>query len=185
MLDPLDRISVRRHQLFYAQAKKIRASISPATMYTVLQLRQLAEQASLGKSAYSEWYNCLSLLWDGDTTQAHAYPQLCDLLVQTLCGMDQENGRIAKRLLGLIDEQITPILRSMDYLYYKKNDIDLIKQIPFILTYRSDLHLVIPLQTGSGTAHFDNVASALTCGASQITYLAMDAMRSLRIGFRL
>lgn len=170
-LDPLDRVSVERHLSFLAQAEQIRTTVSPASMHPVLQLRALCDRTAESKRAFSEWYTCLSRLWDKDAQQARSYPARCEALLQVVCSTAPQSSGTAQKLLALINEQTAPLLRSMDYLNYKQNDMEMVERIPFILTYRTDLHLAIPLHVGSASAHFENVAAATVCKAAQITYL--------------
>lgn len=67
-------------------------------------------------------------------------------------------------------------MESEKYIDYKRYDVDLIKKIPFILTYKSNLHIGIPIdlvniKPSVNTAAFRIVESALLINPSRISYI--------------
>ena len=71
----------------------------------------------------------------------------------------------------MIDKRFTIILKSMEYTDWKDNDARLVKAIPFILTYKRNIHLAIPLTVGNNTEFFKNVAVPTVVNPSHITYI--------------
>ena len=51
-----------------------------------------------------------------------------------------------------------PILASMEYRNWKYDDVAMIDNIPFILTYSENTYMVIPYVTGDNTAVFSNIS---------------------------
>ena len=77
------------------------------------------------------------------------------------------------------DKLLFPIIQASAYTNWKLNDRDLIRNIPFILTYDPDLHLMIPLIIEGGkqlnaSGLFENVAAALMLNPAFITYVVDD-----------
>jgi len=169
-LDELDRMSVRLHQVYKDAADKMRreSTLSDSTM---LQLRGIVRQSERASIAYSEWYSCLLLLWNGNEKPLKEYAKLKKTLINSLDELNSEDSETAKVLIKLIDNRFSIIFKSMKYTDYKNLDTELVNYIPFILTHQRDTHLVIPFACGSNTEMFGNVAVATIVNPSEITYL--------------
>ena len=169
-LDDLDRMSVKLHQIYKDAADRIRRE-STLLDASMLQLRNLMKKSDSVSIAFSEWYSCLSLLWNGNDNPAREYDKLKKVLLESLEELSAEDASTAKTLIKLIDSRFATILKSMRYTDYKNYDADLVNYIPFILTHKRDTHLVIPFSSGSNTEMFANVAAATIANPYQITYL--------------
>ena len=169
-LDDLDQMSVRLHQVYMnaANSWKKKNILLDSSM---LQLRTIASKSAPASIAFSEWYSCLSLLWNGNSNSAREYNKLKRVLLESLEVLNAQDISTAKALITLIDSRVAIILKSMRYTDYKNYDADLVKYIPFILTYRRDIHLLIPFSCGANTKIFENVAAATVVNPFQITYL--------------
>ena len=170
VLDELDRMSVRLHRVYKNAADRMRKE-STLLDSSMLQLRSIMKKRERVSIAFSEWYSCLSLLWNENDNPAREYAGLTRVLLESLADLDAEDAATARILIKLIDSRFAVILKSMRYTDYKKYDADLVNYIPFILTHKKDTHLVIPFSCGSNTEMFANVASATVVNPSQITYL--------------
>ncbi len=169
-LDDLDRMSVKLHQTYKNAADRLRRE-STLLDSSMLQLRSIMKKSDLVSIAFSEWYSCLSLLWNGNDNPAREYDKLKKVLLESLEALNEEDSSTAKALIKLIDSRFAIILKSMRYTDYKNYDADLVNYIPFILTHKKDTRLVIPFSCGSNTEMFANVAAATIVNPSQITYL--------------
>ena len=83
----------------------------------------------------------------------------------------------------LVDEYMLPYNEYVSYTDWKKKDDKLIRNIPFVLTYNTDMQLCIPLyfekKSDSTTSRlFLNVASALMLNPKTITYVVDYASKT-------
>ena len=169
-LDELDRVSVKLHQAYKKAADQLRKE-SALIDSVMLKLKSVAMKSVDVSIAFSEWFSCLTLLWNENESYVRPYEKLKNSLLEAVSELDDDSANTAKTLIKLIDKRFSVILKSMQYTDYKKREMDIVKNIPFILTYRTDMHLVIPFSFGSNTAMFSNVASATVSKPSAITYL--------------
>lgn len=169
-LDDLDRMSVRLHQAYKSEADRLRKE-STLLDSSMLQLKSIARKNDTVSIAFSEWYSCLLLLWNGNDNPAKEYEKLKKVLLQSLENLTSDDSLIAQALINLIDDRFEIILKSMRYTDYKKYDADLVNYIPFILTHKNDTNLVIPFSCGSNTEMFFNVAAVTVVNPLQVTYL--------------
>ena len=169
-LDDLDRMSVQLHKVYKKAADQMKRE-SALLDSSMLQLRSIALKDPKASIAFSEWYSCLSLIWDGNDSPVREYDKLKNVLIESLSELRSEDQSTAKVLIKLIDGRFDVILKSLQYTDYKNYDCDFIHYIPYILTHKKDTHLVIPFSCGGNTEMFANVASATVANPSQITYL--------------
>ena len=182
-LDPLDALSVRLHQVFLRQANTVRRSTALYD-HTVSQIRERIAASPRAMQAFSEWFSCLSLIWNQNSNQARLYEPLRVAFADSLGDLEEGDAKTVKLLIKIVDDRFTPILRSMQYNDYKRNDLDFIRNIPYILTYRRDVHLVVPFTVGSNSEMFANVAAATVVSPAHLTYLchveSRDALPPIR-----
>ena len=169
-LDDLDRMSVELHQVYKREADRIKKE-STLLDSNMLQLRNIARKCDVVSIAFSEWYSCMSLLWNGNDNPAREYQRLKQALIDSLVTLNDKDKQYCKDLIEIIDSRFAVILNSMRYTDYKNYDADLVNYIPFILTYKKDTHLLIPFSCGSNTEMFANVAALTVVNPSLVTYL--------------
>lgn len=168
-LDPLDRASVLLHRGCKREADRIRRTHSLLD-HSMLQLRRIAQRNEQTDAAFAEWYSCLALLWNGSCTPIKDYGRLKEALLRSLAVLGDSERAEAERLIGAIDGGFSVVLASMRYTSHKGFDADLTERIPFILTYRRDIHLAIPFSFGTDTEAFVSVAAATVVNPGRITY---------------
>ncbi len=170
-LDGLDRVSVELHRVYKRRADKLRreCALFDAPM---IQLRNISKQSTEASIAFSEWYSCLSLIWNGCANKVREYERLACRLSSVLSDtLPKNDGETAKTLVKLIDRRFEIIIKSMSYMDYKSNDSNLLEYIPFILTNKLSTHMVIPFACETNTDMFGNVAAATIVNPELITYL--------------
>lgn len=59
----------------------------------------------------------------------------------------------------------------MEYRDWKQDDVALVYNIPFILTYTENAYLVIPFSTGDNSSVFGNVAASTVVSPARILFL--------------
>lgn len=174
-LDSLDRVSVRLHREYLKQAEKIKGNniISQADIDAI---HKLLEGNIKVTSVFDKFYICLQEINAGNSSKTslyeHYYSELCKVISQ----MPVQQSKIVRKRIDTLVASFSTILESEKYIDYKKYDADLIRKIPFILTYRSDLHISVPVdlmysKTSVNTVAFRSLEAALIINPSAITYI--------------
>lgn len=169
-LDPLDQLSVRLHQTYMRHAEEMRKSVSLFDD-TMKRLKMIANKNISSGIAFSEWYSALSLIWSRASSSVKEYAPLKDKLLKSLDVLETDNKNTAIALVEIVDKRFSLILKSMEYTDWKDKDSRLVDAIPFILTHKRNVHLAIPLSTGTNTQIFVNVATPTVVNPSQVTYI--------------
>lgn len=152
-LDELDALSVNLHRSLKKAANKTRKNDVTLENYKT-QLRNLILGKRLVEYAYFDWCHCLISLWNKEKGAVSKYKGLKKRL-ETAIQAEDENGNYLirkadqKKALEIINNIhliYYPIVESLRYDDYKKKDEDLVQYIPFILTYKHNLDIVIPLR---------------------------------------
>lgn len=61
----------------------------------------------------------------------------------------------------------------MEYRDWKKDDVELINNIPFVLTYSENAYMIIPYTIGDNAEMFSNVAAPTIVNPARVLYLYM------------
>lgn len=172
-LDSLDRVSVNLHMIFKSKADEIKSggSLFGGDIYEIQKLLSTDEQA---EAAFSKYFLCLESIINGSYSQVKQYQHYKDRLIKSLKNIKASTAVSVTKRISIIEDKIAPIIESEKYTDYKAFDTLFIKNIPFILTYKSNIHLGIPLEInnddGENQILFRNVAPSLFIKPSRITY---------------
>ena len=169
-LDDLDRMSVMLHQIYKREADRLRRESTLLDTY-MLQLKKIVKKSHEASVAFTRWYSCLSLLWNGNDKPIKEYEKLKAGLIQASAPLNWGDFNTVKALVKIIDGRFSSILKSMRCIDYKNYDTELVNYIPFILTHKCNLHLAIPFSIGGNTEIFKNVAAPTVVNPKEITYL--------------
>lgn len=180
-LDALDRVSVKVHRIYKNKAEEFKAKnlLPDHDIYEIH--KQLLDYPDVD-IAFSKYVLCLHGLNSGIPNQAKLYDYYKDELTKALRGLPLSIAKLITKRMEAIEAIFFPILESEKYVDYKNTDADLIKKIPFILTYRTNLHVGIPLNTETGKdvnnqILFDDVASLLLINPSSVTYFCQYSLK--------
>lgn len=177
-LDSLDQVSVKIHRIFKEKAEEVKSQ-KLLLKNDICNVQKLIPNRPDIDIAFSKYVLCLRALDSGVPNQAKLYDYYKNELINAL---NNESNNLPENILENIKSQIQaieskflPILESERYIDYKNTDAKLIKEIPFILTYRTDWHVGIPLniETGKGVNNqilFDNISSLLRINPAYVTY---------------
>lgn len=174
--DPLDRLSVMLHRKFYAEAKRItEARKSPDSFGDMRRLEDLVFSFGDSKGALNKYKLCIKKLLDGDAASAGMLSAYGDDLLGSL-PKDSAAAEDAAVCISNIHRELFPVIESCLYRNYKSYDEELIRNVPFICTYKATPNLVMFFDDGGeygGVNHviFKNVASATVIKPKQITYI--------------
>lgn len=175
-LDMLDQMSVRLHRHFMTLAEKIEFGKIDAECAAVRRSIASNIQALSAFEAYIISLRTMkSMLKRTSLTRAtvdniqQAVSANSDKFKEQLSA--DEMG-LVERALNSIAGQFEPVKLAADYTDYKAKDHDLIKGIPFILNYDTNVHLCIPfVMESDNNKWFENVASSIVINPATVTYL--------------
>lgn len=169
-LDELDAVSVGLHRAFRKKAQEIRNSYSlrgtdASRIYILLSGDEKAT------FAFNEFLICLERIWNGEPAQTRMYKKLKEDFTDSI------NGHPCREeILGYlknIDKNAFPIIGGCRFRDYKATDKNLVFSLPFVLTYREDLSMLIPFSTGSNSRRFANVASVTLVNPRSVSYVCL------------
>jgi serine/threonine protein kinase len=175
-LDPLDRLSVNMYRHYREQAKNISENRG-----LLNGLKKDVESAIGGDSFGLSIYNDLAESIEKLLTESSTDPGLVKKynyyrkLLQKTDPESDGKGRLSESLKKL-DNLLYPAIYAAKHTDLKMNDVDLVKNIPFILTYSSSIHLCVPFYVEkefekNNTLVFENVASALMLNPRFVTFI--------------
>lgn len=172
-LDRLDQVSVKLHRVFKAKASEIKSNniISVTDIYEIQKQLLNYENALF---AFSKYLVCINSIIGGSAVEVKQHDYYLNKLFAALRSVPKNIKNNVKKRVELLENDLKPVFESQKYTDYKSFDHMLVKNIPFILTYRTNIHLCIPLETNNDNAAnqvlFRNVASSLLINPSRITY---------------
>ncbi len=170
-LDELDRLSVELHRMYVKRANIVRKQ-NLLNGNIIAEIKLLIDDNRKSVVAFQEWYTCLKEIWNGDRNKVKLYKGLKNNFIKSLDGIALENKKSVKEQVKAFEAMFYPILASMEYRDYKQDDVKLIDNIPFILTYSEAFYMVIPYLMGDNSKVFSNVAAATVVNPARIIYLA-------------
>lgn len=170
-LDELDRVSVRLHRMFMKEAEQVRKeNLLNSRNFAII--RDLVEKDESAMAAFQEWFVCLKDIWNADNKKVWLYKGLRNKLLQAAENLSDIDRKSLKEQVNALETRFYPILASMEYRDYKLDDVALVENIPFVLTYTQSLYLAIPFVASSDNSKiFQNAASAMVSNPARILYL--------------
>lgn len=164
-LDELDSMSVRLHQACRKYADILSADFRIENSMVNDFLEELDGWKTVQRS-FLEWHECLTYLFNGFVNHENGKDEWSiaeyDLLYARLLNeLDVMDNKLEKQVLRnkfmAIHNAFVPIARCLKYHDYKRNDKDLINNIPFILTYTEDITMVVPMDYKVLVSKWDDV----------------------------
>ena len=142
-LDPLDRVSVRINRELKRNINKYDQEIME------LRKRIIDSSNSMTHELIAEFDKNVELIITGNRRVAMNYPAICSSVKEKLGKLYPENDSKLKSLIEKIEQLSKKLFVRIEYLKkydYKAVDFEMIRSIPFILQYRSDLILIQKLR---------------------------------------
>lgn len=185
-LDALDRMSVQLHRLFYKAAQEVikrKPLENEDSAISVLEKLLFGEENDVLR-AFNRYRYCIKNILAGNKAYSKQFEHVQNDFEKILEGIQPDKKAVIfgsekdKGLLKNIAGMLFPVIESNLYRDYKSLDEDLIKNLPFILTYKQVQELIIVFDDGlkeygrkNNNAVFQNVASATVLNPKCITYL--------------
>lgn len=176
-LDGLDRLSVEMHRHFAKQAGELRGDAG-SLEYQLGVVEKIALQDSLAKCVSADLAKCARSMASSNALPPASEVDRFGYYKRLLLGMrfgeaqDRELSDALKKAEGIL----FPVIQAAKKKNWKQSDESFIRNIPFILSYSTSLHLCVPFfcETGGSsntTGLFGNVASALMLNPLNVTYI--------------
>ena len=168
-LDELDAMSVRLHQAYkkYSKTENLDSIFTEGIDDYVMSL---ADGMVSFQEVFAEWFECLRELYNAflvheqesgkEEWTLSEYNMLHSRLIKTLdeeCKDDELKKQAIKEKIVIINNAFQPVARCLKYHDYKKNDADLINNIPFILSYSDDIVMIVPVDYDVLAADWNDV----------------------------
>lgn len=166
-LDELDRMSVKLHRYYLNQVDHNQNLLQGSQITSIREHLTDCKGAVL---AFQEWYACMEEIWLGNSKKVPLYKGLRNAFLNSLQAMPEDKRSKVRQATKAFEEQFQPVLASREYREWKKDDVEFIDNIPFILTYTENVYLAIPYIDDEKEA-FDNVAAAAVINPARILYL--------------
>ena len=193
-LDDLDKMSVEFHKHLLG---RVRVTDKEKVISIPSDIREILKNYSEIAVAFEELYSCMQDILNASNAEAaqtvrdkvYMYEKILSKNFESKLGsmVDGQDKDIAIQYANDLERAFFTILESRTYTDYKQKDIVLIENIPFILTYRTNINLVVPFfsDINDSTKFFNNIASALVINPERIIYvcksgeMSEDAFRKL------
>ncbi len=175
-LDELDALSIILHREYRKAATRTRQE-QPRSSAEFKEITQLATAEDVtGKSfyaAFQEWDACIIDLISGVPGRASRYGKLKNAFVEKFKQeMPPEDYKQLDHLVKEFHRKFYPIVAESEHLDWKQNDVAIVENTPFVLTFNESTCLIIPLQTGTSDYIFQNVAAATAINPAELMYLS-------------
>ena len=172
-LDPLDTVSVNLHRHFMQEAKNADTSSLFDEMEDLID--RLHDYPRV-KSIMQAFFASVAEIVTERSRYLRLYRFHRTGLEEALDEIPAKVRDAVLAKLKIVDTIMFPILESRKYVDYKATDLTLVRNIPFILTYSTDIRLCIPFAVESkgeknNRIPFSNVTAALTLNPEHITYI--------------
>lgn len=158
-LDELDRVSVITHRVLLKKSVESKKIIQT-------ELDNLCNSIKKNsKSAFEDWKTCINLVMERNAKRiCKPYFNAYGRLLNTV----KDDSIISD--IKQINEEFCLFIKSREYDNQKQKDIELVKQIPFILTYDKNMKLACEFTTGSNSDLFSNVSVLKKYNPAEMVY---------------
>lgn len=171
-LDELDRMSVELHRVYVRRANALKEEnfLSSEKMNTLMSIAQKDDRTM---QALTEWKICMKDIWYGDIKKVRLYKGLEEMLMKSAAYLPKVQEKVMKEQIRALSAVLYPLRAAVEYRDYKLDDVALVEQIPFILTYSQSTCLAVPYRYGSPTDIFANTAAASMAAPSRLLFMGM------------
>ena len=184
-LDELDRLSLRLHQFFRRYADELRQGDRMIERDLDRADLLLSDAPEAVLQAFYSFRFCLKNTLNGVESYARQFDQYRRNLEETLSLLDRDRQARLLEIIDRLSRDCFPAVQCYLYKNYKALDEDLIRNIPFILTYRECAGLAVPFQYGAGQggrneAVFPSVSAVTVLSPRRIRYVSVFDLASDR-----
>lgn len=171
-LDALDRMSVHLHQLYRHRSEETKQSGTEIEAY-IQNILSVVESDWACTVALEELAACARSIWDGSVSGVGRYKSLKKTVDIRIDALSDHYRNMAKERMIAFEQMFHPILAGAEYRDYKKIDMEIVDNLPFVLTYTDNVNMVIPFSYGKTERRLQNVAASVVVKPRKITYLCL------------
>lgn len=176
-LDGLDKLSINMHQHFVEEAKRLQRD--SGELETQLdKIEKIVSQNSLAKCVSSDLTKCAKNMASGKIASLSGEIDRFEYYTRLLQGMkfNDADNKLLSEAIKKVKFLLFPVIQAAKKKNWKQIDENFIRNIPFVLTYSTSLHLCVPFfcetsENRDTTKLFGNVAAALMLNPLNLTYI--------------
>lgn len=173
-LDDLDRMSIDLHRMY----KGIADALSSGTIESVPEILNLQKIVLKGTTEASNCFDhyclCIKSIIDGSKGYSKRYYDYRNKLLEIIKKEMPSSQKTVESLLEKITKMVFPAIQRNLFVDYKRMDLDLLRKIPFVLTYSQPENVIISypdnIDTNSDTL-LHCVSSITALRPKRVTYL--------------
>jgi len=176
-LDELDQMSISLHKCFKKHANEVKKRF-PLYDGDMSVIRQKITDASDDKTiiAYNNFMLCLKKVLEGSRGYSVQYNHYEKIFLESLDSITDDRRKDVTARIRKIKGELFSVIESNMYRDYKAYDEDLVRRIPFILTYKQQPYIAMAFDDGRAHcnhcgAAFANIASATVLNPAKINYI--------------
>jgi len=171
-LDELDTLSLELHRTYLKAAQESRETNWNAVILPHMDsIDQALAQHGKVRSEWLELKACMRGVFHSEQKQTYHYKALTDAVLREAGQISEALKERVETEFAALNQYFQPILLSAKYTDFKNEDVKLVDQIPFILTFNARSCLAVPFVTGSSSELFRNAAAALKVNPTELLYL--------------
>ena len=168
--DALDKMSVMLHRAYYNYVKKDEDHRWAQICGIFALIEQKLPYLPAARQAWGEYRACVQDVFFRSLHRVYHLDALRSAF-RSLLPASGPDAAFIDTQLNAFDVLFRPVINSMKYTNFKDEDVKMVDQIPFILTYNPHDSLIVPYTQGSNSLLFQNVAAALVINPENILYL--------------
>ncbi|MBQ6265978.1 MAG: hypothetical protein IJK60_11070 [Clostridia bacterium] len=162
-LDDLDKASVMTHRKYRKNALVLQKKID--NLFAKIENNN--EIVSLPE--YKDWKACVNLITQSNAKKVGLpYNNAFNRLINKTNSLKIDNEIVER--LNQINQEFAYVIKSREYENQKQKDIELVKKIPFILTFKANLKLSCEFMHGDNSKLFANVSVLKKFNPKSIVY---------------
>lgn len=165
----LNRLSVKLHRRFYSEAIKLTGlKRNPEEFDDLRKIENTLSEVPEARILIDRYKICIKKILSREHCGSSDLKSIAEEL-KNLVPKGSFAQNIIKGSAKNIEKELFPVIESSLYRDYKKYDEDLVKNVPFIFTYKAAPNMIMFFENGN--CPFDNVTAASVIKPGALTYI--------------
>lgn len=170
-LDDLDKVSVKTHRVFLEKAK-----LAKDECIKILDDIVDISKGFSSNDAVVDWSSCAKVIIESDSKNTNKPYLYARNRMEDSLKKESQWEKIAS-LIDAFDDAFSIILKSREFDNQKQKDIDLVLQIPFILTYDRNIKIASEFIYRDNSELFANISLLKKFNPKEITYFCESSYK--------
>ena len=167
-LDELDRMSFNLHRLYNLRVGDLKQT-NILTSIELYELRDILAGNVNAITAFNEWLEVIRQLWNGNPRNVYRVERLNSDVLDALKNFPVKIRDEATQKFQAFTQKFRMLVESRKYVNYKLEDYKIVNYSPFILSFNSDLTIIVKYDLLN---IFANVAAAVVLNPKRIIFAA-------------